>query len=74
MEPGVELDKAIFWKKARKRKNGQEVEQCDEDLEIVCKKIVSLLSYDYTVILVGHRLLLIIFQSLVFGFLIIFIC
>ena len=39
--PGVEPDRAIFWKKARKRKNGQEVEEVDEELAVVCNKIVS---------------------------------
>ena len=48
MEPGVEPDRAIFWKKARKRKNGQEVEDVDEELQVVCDTIVSLLLYWHT--------------------------
>ena len=50
LEPGVEPDRAILWKKARKRKNGEEVEEVDEDLVVVFGKIVSLLSYDYMII------------------------
>lgn len=47
LEPGVEPDRAIFWKKARKRKNGREVEvvEEDEELQAVCDRIVSLLSF-----------------------------
>lgn len=56
LEPGVEPDRAILWKKARKRKHGQEVEVVDEDLQGVCDSIVSLLSYAYIGILVGHHL------------------
>jgi len=41
LNPGEEPDRAIFWQKARKRKNGQEVEEVDEDLAVVCDKIVS---------------------------------
>ncbi|KAL8107166.1 hypothetical protein AgCh_023828 [Apium graveolens] len=40
LNPGEEPDRAIFWQKARKQKNGQEV---DEDLVVVCDKINALL-------------------------------
>ncbi|XP_074347390.1 uncharacterized protein LOC141686242 [Apium graveolens] len=40
LNPGEEPDRAIFWQKARKRKNGQEV---DEDLAVVYDKINALL-------------------------------
>ena len=39
--PGVKPDRAIFWKKARKQKNGEEAEEVDEELVVVCNKIVS---------------------------------
>ncbi|KAL8103440.1 hypothetical protein AgCh_027861 [Apium graveolens] len=42
-EPEEEPDRAIFWQKAQKRKNSEEVEQVDEDLAAVCEKINALL-------------------------------
>lgn len=41
LEPGVEPDRAILWKKARKQKNGEEIEDVDEELAVICDKIVS---------------------------------
>lgn len=38
MEPGERPDRAIMWKKARKRKDGK----IDEDVEEVFDKIVSI--------------------------------
>lgn len=37
LEPGEVPDRAIMWKKARKRKDGT----VDEDVEEICDKIVS---------------------------------
>lgn len=57
MEPGVEPDRAILWKMARKRKIDEEVEEVkevdevdevsevDDEFVVVCKKIVSFLNY-----------------------------
>lgn len=39
LQPGEEPDRAILWKKARKRKDGEEV---DEDLAKICDKIDKL--------------------------------
>lgn len=36
------VDRAIFWKKARKAKDGEEI---DKDLALMTEKIVSLLKY-----------------------------
>ncbi|KAL8123265.1 hypothetical protein AgCh_011296 [Apium graveolens] len=44
LQPEEEPDRAIFWQKARKRKNGEEVEEVDEDLAAVCEKIKELLA------------------------------
>ena len=57
MEPGVEPDRAILWKMARKRKIDEEVEEVkevdevdevsevDDEFVVVCNKIVSFLNY-----------------------------
>ncbi|KAL8105111.1 hypothetical protein AgCh_029053 [Apium graveolens] len=41
LQPEEEHDREFFWQKARKRKNGEEVEEVDEDLAAVCEKIAS---------------------------------